>query len=323
MVVSSDLQNQSMILLVILKQYFYKLIIVITDYMIMETDLEIGLLRSFAAVAETRHFTRAAGRLGCAQSAVSTKVRRLEQLIGVKLFHRTKRVVKLTVEGETFSRYANRMLRLNDETLAAFGKPSPQGRVRLGATDTSMCFLPPVLSRFAQSCPLIELEVRCDRSWEALDALDAGEIDIALVTQTCGREGGRMVRREPLVWATAAASVADEIDPLPLAIFAPGCIYRDAALKALEGCGRSWRHAYNSTSRDGLEAAVSAGLAVTFVPASTVGRDLRVLGPEQGFPQLPDIEIFMYCAAGESSGPVSTLADVTSDTLGKAAQTAA
>lgn len=283
----------------------------------MGTDLEIGLLRSFAAVAETRHFTRAAERLGCAQSAVSTKVRRLEQLIGVKLFNRTKRVVKLTFEGETFSRYANRILRLNDETLAAFGKPSPQGRVRLGATDTSMCFLPAVLSRFAQTCPLIELEIRCDRSWEALDALYGGEIDIALVTQTCGREGGRLVRREPLVWAIAAASVADEIDPLPLAIFAPGCIYRDAALKALEDCGRTWRHAYNSTSRDGLEAAVSAGLAVTFMPVSAVGRDLRVLSPEQGFPPLPDIEIFMYRAANESSGPVSMLAEVLIDTLGK------
>ncbi len=289
----------------------------------MGTDLEFDLLRAFAAVAETKHFTRAAERLGCAQSAVSTKVKRLEQSTGVKLFHRTKRVVKLTAEGETFSRYANRLLRLNDETLAAFGKPSPQGRVRLGATDTSTCFLPPVLSRFAQICPLIELEVRCDRSWEALDALDAGEVDIALVTQPCGRVDGRLVRREPLVWATAASSVADEIDPLPLAIFAPGCIYRDAALKALTDRGRSWRHAYNSASRDGLDVAVSAGLAVTFIPVSAIGRKLRILGPEQGFPPLPDIEIYIHYAESESSAPVSALADIVISTLGEATRSGA
>lgn len=287
----------------------------------MEKDLEIDLLRSFAAVAEAKHFTRAAERLGCAQSAVSTKVKRLEKIVGVTLFHRTKRVVKLTSDGENFSQHAKRILRLNDETLCAFGKSSsPQGRVRLGATDTSMCFLPPVLSRFAQSYPLVELEVRCDRSWEALDALDAGEVDVALVTQTCGRTGGRLVRHEPLVWATAATSAANDINPLPLAIFAPGCIYRNAALKALDDCGRPWRHAYNSASRDGLDAAVTAGLAVTFIPQSMLKPNLRMLGSAQGFPSLPDIEIYLYWSENENSRPVSTLIDVMVDNLGEPAQ---
>lgn len=281
----------------------------------MRTDLHIDLLRSFMAVAETRHFTRAAARLDCAQSAVSMQVKRLEQAIGAKLFDRTKRTVKLTTDGEVFRRYAGRILRLNDEALAAFGGHAVQGRVRLAATDTSMCFLPPVLARFAQSYPLIELEIRCARSWEALDAVESGEADLAVVTQPCGRRGGQVVRREALLWAAAKGSVADEIDPLPLALFGPGCIYREAALAALDGCGRAWRHAYNSASRDGLDVAVAAGLAVTIVPRSALSRNLRVLGAGQGFPPLPEIEILLYRAAGDAARPIATLAEAIVEVL--------
>lgn len=281
----------------------------------MRPDLNIDLLRSFNAVAETRHFTRAAERLDCAQSAVSMQVKRLEAIVGVQLFERSKRIVKLTEQGEIFRRYANRMLCLNDMTLAAFGRNALQGRVRFSATDTSMCFLPAILSRFAQSCPLVELEIRCERSWEALDSLQAGEADLALVTQPCGRKGGQLVKREALVWAVANGASVEELDPLPLAIFGPGCIYRKAALAALDDCGRRWRHAYNSESRDGLNVAVDAGLAVTVVPVSALTPNLRILGAAEGFPPLPEIEILLFEASSEAALPVATLARTIEQTL--------
>lgn len=289
----------------------------------MKRDLDLDLLRSFAAVAETKSFTRAAERLGRVQSAVSMQVKRLEDVVGSKLFHRTRRDVRLTPNGVVLLHHAQRMLRLNDQVLADFGRQAIGGRVRLGTTDTTMCFMPAVLSRFAQSYPLIELEVRCDRSWEALDALEAGEVDLALVTQPCGRDGGRVVRRESLMWAVSRDSVVDEQDPVPLAIFAPGCIYREAALKALAATGRNWRHAYNSPSRDGLDVAVAAGLAVTIVPEGALAPGLRVLGPEQGYPLLPAIEILLYRPAGAGSAAVATLAEVIVETLDGARRNAA
>lgn len=289
----------------------------------MKRDLDLDLLRSFSAVAETKNFTRAAERLGRVQSAVSMQVKRLEDVVGTKLFHRTRRAVRLTPDGVVLLRHAQRMLRLNEQALADFGRQAIGGRVRLGATDTTMCFLPAVLSRFAQSYPLIELEIRCDRSWEALDALEAGEVDLALVTQPCGRDGGRVVRRESLMWAVSRESVVDEQDPVPLAIFAPGCIYRDAALKALEDMGRGWRHAYNSPSRGGLDVAVTAGLAVTIVPECALAPGLRVLGPEQGYPALPAIEILLYRSAGAGSASVATLAEVIVETPDEASRDAA
>lgn len=282
---------------------------------VMTANLDIELLRAFVAVAECRHFTLAAERLGRTQSAVSMQVKRLESLVGARLFERNKRRVRLTADGEAFRRYAQRLLRLNDEALAAFGRASLQGRVRLGATDTTMCLLPPILSRFAEAYPLVELEIRCDRSWEALTALDAGELDLALVTQPCGHTGGEVVCREPLVWATARGSAVDELDPLPLALFGPGCVYRDAALKALAAAGRRWRHAYNSSSRDGLDVAVSAGLAVTATPLSALPSGWRTLGPDRGFPPLPEMDVLLYRATTEASGPVATFVDVIVETL--------
>ena len=124
---------------------------------IVKRNLDLDLLRSFAVVAETQNFTRAAERLGRVQSAVSMQVKRLETIVDTRLFRRTKRMVRLTPDGIILLRYANRMLRLNEQALADLAGQAIEGRVRLGATDTSMCYLPAVLLRFAQSYPLIDI----------------------------------------------------------------------------------------------------------------------------------------------------------------------
>jgi DNA-binding transcriptional LysR family regulator len=169
----------------------------------------------------------------------------------------------------------------------------------------------------------MQFEITCTRSWEALDSLAAGELDIALVTQPCGHTGGRLVRREPLHWAVAKSSLVAEHDPLPLAIFAQGCIYRQAALAALDDCGRSWRLAYNSPSRDVLQTAVETGLAVTVLPDTLIGPNLRRLVAADGLPPLADIEILLYLSPSSSGRPVRTLAEVIANCLAAPAQRAA
>ncbi len=272
------------------------------------TELDPGLLRTFVTVAETRSFTRAAGRLHRVQSAVSMQIRRLEAAVGHRLFDRNRRSVALTPEGERLLGYARRILSLNREALAELREPWMEGVVRLGASDVSSYLLPGILARFAAACPRIQLEIRCDRSWHLLDALDGGELDLVLVSQHPGRADAQLVRREPLVWAAADGSAVADRDPVPLALFARGCIYRDAALAALDECGRPWRLAYSSTNPVGLKAAVSAGLAVTVAVRSTLDEGLRVLGAEDGFPPLPPIEITLHRAAGEGSPLAARLA---------------
>ena len=127
--------------------------------------------------------------------------------------------------------------------------------------------------------------------------------------------GGQLLGREPLVWAVARESDADGIEPIPLAIFAPGCIYRDAALKALDDSGRYWRHAYNSASREGLDIAVSAGFAVTIVPSNACKPNWRTLDAKDGFPPLPDMDVLMYLQERKLSIAVKALADILTETM--------
>ena len=283
----------------------------------MDLDLEIGLLRTFVAVAHTRSFTRAAERLNRVQSAISMQIKRLEEIVGARLFERSRRSVRLTRDGEQLLAHANRLIRLNELALADLGRPSVTGRIRLGVTDTSAMYLRPILARFAEAFPLTEFEISCARSWEALDALEADEVDLALVTQPCGRSGGRTVRREPLRWVAAKSSPVAEMDPLPLAIFAQGCIYRRAILEALDACGRNWRLAYSSPSRDVLRMAVETGLVVTVLPDSLIGPGLRRLGEKDGLPALPEMEILLHEKTAATDRSLDVLAGVIAEVLAR------
>ncbi len=106
------------------------------------------------------------------------------------------------------------------------------------------------------------------------------------------------------------------LDPLPLALFAPGCTYREAAIQALDASDRKWRIAYSSPSQAAVQAAVSAGLAVTVMAQSTVTKDLQVLRSDEGFPPLPLFEIRLHQASEELTAPVAKLADTIIKSLG-------
>ena len=271
--------------------------------------IDAALLRAFVTVAETRSFTRAAERLNCVQSAVSMQIKRLEEALQVRVLNRTSREVRLTREGEIVLRYAHRVMRLTADAMTELGQRVEPGRVRLAATDMSMCFLPPVLTEFGKRFPLVQVELSCNRSREALELLEAGDADLAFVTQRCGRSGGQQIMHRPLVWAAARHSDAPEVDPLPLAIFAPDCIYRKAAVQALDDHGMPFRFAYESTSRAGLDCVVEAGLAVTVLPIDGVSGRLRVL--DSGFPALPDLKTYLFHANGSRVSPsVGALADL-------------
>lgn len=264
----------------------------------MQRLLDIDLLRSFVAVAEARSFTRAAARLSRVQSAVSMQIKRLEEALDRRLFERDSRTVTLTRDGEAMLGHARRMLSLNNEVFEDMSRPIMAGSARLGASDVASYLLPQILPRFAVAYPSLRLEIACDRSWNLLDQLDAGELDIALVTQAGERSGGRLIRQEPLVWAAARGHLAHERDPVPLALFGAGCIYREQAIAAMDAAGKRWRLAYSSVNQSGLTAAVEAGLAVTTAVQSTLGSGHRVLGPAEGFPPLPNIEVQMFTRSG-------------------------
>jgi DNA-binding transcriptional LysR family regulator len=286
----------------------------------MQLDLEPDLLRSFLAVAETESFTQAAGRLNRVQSAVSSQIMKLEDIVGQKLFARGRgRGVALTPAGDSLIGYARRILALNAEALAELGPKALSGPLSLGTTDTyAQCYLPPVLTLFAQANPKVQLEVRSAASRALLAALDSGALDLALVTRQPDRDDGLLLRREALVWVAARGHEPQKKDPLPLAFMPQGCAFRATGLPALDRSGRAWRMAFSSEGPAGVRAAVTAGLAVTVLPRSTLGPALEDLTGSAGFPALPSIDIMIHWRAGAAPPALTRLVDDIFAELGSA-----
>ena len=129
----------------------------------MAVLLDIDQLRTFMAIADTGSFTRAADVVFKTQSAVSMKMKRLEERIGKPLFERDGRASRLTEDGERLLDYARRIVKLNMEAVSAFATAELTGRVRLGVPDDyADRYLPEILARFSRSNPRAEVTVICE-----------------------------------------------------------------------------------------------------------------------------------------------------------------
>jgi len=270
--------------------------------------LDLTLLQAFASVVDSGSFTLAARYLCRTQSAVSMQLRKLEELTGRQLLERDKRKIRLTEEGEVLLGYARRMIRLNEDALVALDQPFAEGRVRLGLPDDyAEFFLPEVLSRFAHAYPRVQLEVIGALSGELLDRVQAGELDVALITRQPNRPAGKILRRERLVWAGSKQRLLHEDLPLPLALFPDGCVFRALALAALDASAIPWRIAYTSQSFAGGKIAVSGGLALTVMAQGMVPPEWRTFGPDENLPELPEVEIALHRASGQLPRAVKLL----------------
>jgi DNA-binding transcriptional LysR family regulator len=255
------------------------------------------LLRSFVFIAEEGSFTRAAGRVGRTQSAVSMQIQRLETLLGETLLGRGKGgSVQLTPQGTVLLDKARALLDQNDKIWSSFRGPKMEGLVRLGSPDDyALRYLPQVLRRFADSHPAVEVEVQCLPSHELVERLTEGSLDLSLISE--GNEPKRWpstpLWRGRLHWITSERYAPHRQDPLPLAITAHTDCWGSAAQDALQKAGRRWRIAYSSASQVGTHAPVLAGLAVTISTISWVPQGLRVVRPDEGLPPLPEFGILL------------------------------
>jgi DNA-binding transcriptional LysR family regulator len=284
----------------------------------MQRDLEIDLLRSFAAVAAHTNFTRAAHAIGRTQSAVSLQIKRLEDIVGRRLFDRSRNSVTITQTGEALLVYANRILAANDAALSHIQRPAAEGLVRVGAPDDYATFLlPPILTSFAKEHPLVQFEVTCDNACDLLPMLDDGELDLVLATHPRDDVAGRIARYEPLHWVAAPDYVDDPDEILSLVLFPNGCVCREIALKALKNIDRNWRVAYSTRSIALIEQAVLSGSGVSVMEASTIPAGLRIVDGEAKFPPLPEVVISVHQISGRSAEHISLAADFLLAELGR------
>lgn len=269
----------------------------------MSAPLDLDQLRTFLAIAETGSFTRAAEIVHRTQSAVSMQMRKLEDRLGKVLFQKDGRMNRLTEDGERLTAFARRLVQLNNETMAAFDDSRLEGHVCIGTPDDyAERFLPEIIGRFMRSNPKVELTVLCEPTYNLIDEIRRGTLDIALITRTDMDGTAEIVRREPLLWVSSAAHDTHLERIVPLALGRPSCKWRERAVNALAAMNREHRIIFNSWSATVIAAAVLSGQAVSVLPECALRPGMRVLGEGDGFKPLGDAGIGIL--RGRTSNPV-------------------
>ncbi len=258
----------------------------------MPRDIDISLLRAFVAVVETGSVTGAARLLNRTQAAVSQQIKRLEEQFGVELFGREHKRVILGADGERLLAQAQKMLALNDETWGLMTTPSYRGEVRLGVPmDIVSRYTPPILRRFNHAWPHVRVSLQAGNSYELLEQLDAGAIDLTLTTDLEPQRNCETLRRDQLVWVGIADGNAHSLRPLPISIGGKSCRFRPVVMDALSRAHIDWRIVLQVTNQEAINATVAAGIAVTSMLSDTVPDALVILDENCGLPQLPMFNI--------------------------------
>jgi DNA-binding transcriptional LysR family regulator len=271
------------------------------------------VLEMLITVADTGGFTAAADRLGRTQSAVSTRIADLELDLGRKLLLRGPKGATLTEAGERLVGHARRWLQQERAMIDDLKGVAARGKVRLGMPDDYVdVFLKPLIARFAQENPQVEIEVRCDLSKRIEGEFAEGGIDLAVITRDHLRPTGELLRAEDIVWVASRTHRPEEERPLPLALFTEICRMRPRILGALEGAGITYRAAYVSSHTSGVLSAVDTGFCLTALVGSTVPPHFRRLSDDSGLPRLPPAEVAMLvpsrptAAADKLAGAIRT-----------------
>lgn len=267
--------------------------------------LDPDVLRSFVAIAEHGSYARAGDIVHKTQSTVSMQMKRLEEALGVPLFRKDGRRNVVTDEGERLLEYARRLVQLNDEAVQTFRKPDLAGAISIGTPDDyAEAYLPEILARFARSHPRVEVSVVCEASTSLARRVDAGELDVALVTCEPAISAGEVILTERLCWVTSTRHCAHQEPVLPIALSQIGCVWRQITLDALNRAGLEHRIAYTSANGAAISSAVLSGLAIAALPSALVRPGMRILGQQDGLPSLGSFSMALLSSPDPERRPV-------------------
>jgi DNA-binding transcriptional LysR family regulator len=230
---------------------------------VSSTNLDLDTLRTLATAHDLGGFAQAADRLGRTPAAISLQMKRLQNQLGVTLFQKSGRGLSLTEAGQTALGYARRILALNDELLEKLQGASLEGVVRLGCPQDFAAILPGVLSQFSAIYPRMRMELRVEGNAVLGDAIEKGQIDIALIIGHAESATSETIGEVPLVWIASRNFKPASGVPLPIAVLGPQCAFRKCALEGLERISMPHRIAATSPSLDGLWAAVLGEVGIT------------------------------------------------------------
>jgi DNA-binding transcriptional LysR family regulator len=271
--------------------------------------LDLELLNTLICVVDEGSFTRAGERVHRTQSTVSQQVRKLEEAVGRTLLlrDRTGNQVTATEHGEMLAHYARRLLALAQEAQDALASEVRLTPVRIGVPeDFDARRMSAMLSGFVRTKPGARLETVAGMSVDLQRKLAGGEIEIALIKREPGSGECLASWPESLVWVRGEQARVPDDEPIPLALYPHGCVYRQRAIRSLDKAHRRWRIAFGSQSLTGIQAAVASGLGISVLPTTAVLPEHHVC---DGLPELPPTELALVTSGGVLNALQMSLVD--------------
>ena len=242
-------------------------------------DIKLKDLRYLVAVADSRHFGRAAERCFVSQPTLSAQLKKLEQYLGVQLIERQPNNVTLTAAGEQIVARARRILEASEEvvTLARAHRDPLAGGLRLALLPTIGPYLLPRVSQaIRKSLPRLELGLYEYQTAPMLAKLQSGEIDVGILALPVDLDGlqARELYSEPFTVAMPATHKLAKRDTVhvedlkgeTLLLLEDGHCLRDQALEVCSRIGTQEKQDFRATSLETLRQMVATGAGITLLP---------------------------------------------------------
>ncbi|MCL9781748.1 LysR family transcriptional regulator [Vibrio sp. S4M6] len=229
--------------------------------------MDLQSLRTFDMVVKEGGISPASKKLNTVQSNVTMRIQRLESELGVALFHRKGRGLVLTVAGRTLQDYAQKMLKLEQQTAMALRHVgSEEGELRVGSIETfAATELPNLLKNCTVDHPKIALQVHSATTAELVTKLLEHKLDVAFVSGPVEHSElvTDAVREDSLVLVHRKEA---DVATLPLILFRQGCSYRSQALAWRRSLGDTQLKIMEMGSLDGILGCAAVGIGCTLMP---------------------------------------------------------
>lgn len=239
--------------------------------------IDLESLAIFRTVVEEGGVIRAAEKLHRVPSNVTTRIRQLEEYLGVRLFRREGRTLALSAEGQTLLNYSVRLLRLADEAVNELRTGKPQGMFRLGSLEsTAGSRLAPIFSRYHAENSGVVVELVTGTTGALINRVMNFEIEAAFVSEpfTAPELESVAVFREELVLVTSKeirkVRTAKDLGRSTMIAFAHGCSYRKRLEDWLGSDNVMPERTLEFGSYQGMIACVAAGTGFAIVPKSVL-----------------------------------------------------
>jgi len=239
--------------------------------------MNLTALQIFKSVVEQGGVNKAAAKLHRVPSNVTTRIKQLEEQLGAKLFLRIGRRLALSAEGKLLLPLADQLLRLSSEAEAALRNEKPRGTLRIGALEsTAASRLPPVLSRYHQLYPDVQIELVTGTSGALVSRVHKEEVEAAFVAEPFNADGLEIQTAfvEELVLITPKSfgqvRSAKDIGNRTVIAFSAGCSYRQRLETWLGASKVLPDRVMEFQSYHAIIACVAAGSGLAVVPRAVL-----------------------------------------------------